>query len=95
MLNRYLYLTGRVDMKAIELTVQHLLRNGFDPHTGDNAYRGLIYTSFQERATKVSHSNVAQLALRCGAHSFNLILPAIVSKVWDEVGGLPRGLRRQ
>lgn len=66
LLNRYLYLTGRVDMKAVELTVQHLLRNGFDPHTGSNPYRGLIYTSFQERATKISHSNVAKLAQRSG-----------------------------
>ncbi len=66
LLNRYLYLTGRVDMKAVEVTIQYLLRNGFDPHTGNSAYRGFLYTSFQERATKVSHSNVAQAAARLG-----------------------------
>lgn len=66
LLNRYLYLSGRVDMKAIEITVQHLLRNGFDPHTRNSPYRGFLYTSFQERATKVSHSNVAQAATRLG-----------------------------
>src|SRR5271167_4104406 len=29
LLNAYLRLTGRVDMRAVELTVHHLIRNGF------------------------------------------------------------------
>jgi len=61
-LSRYLYLSGRVDMRAFEATTQHLLRNGFDPRTDNDPYRGLIYTSFQERATKISHGNTARLA---------------------------------
>ena len=61
-LSRYLYLSGRVDMHAFEVTTQHLLRNGFDPKTGNDPYRGMIYTSFQERATKISHGNTARLA---------------------------------
>ena len=65
-LTRYLYLSGRVDMHAVELTTQHLIRNGFDPRTGNDPYLGLIYTSFQERATKVSHGNTARLANECG-----------------------------
>ncbi len=65
-LGRYLYLSGRVDMRAYEVTVQNLLRNGFDPGTGNDPYKGLIYTSFQERATKVSHGNTARLANECG-----------------------------
>ena len=28
LLNRYLYLSGRVDMRQVETTVHHLLRNG-------------------------------------------------------------------
>jgi acyl-[acyl-carrier-protein] desaturase len=28
LLNRYLYLTGRVDMRQVEVTIHHLLRNG-------------------------------------------------------------------
>jgi acyl-[acyl-carrier-protein] desaturase len=28
LLNRYLYLTGRVDMRQVEVTVHHLIRNG-------------------------------------------------------------------
>ena len=65
-LSQYLYLSGRVDMHAFELTTQHLIRNGFDPKTGNDPYKGLIYTSFQERATKVSHGNTAVLANKSG-----------------------------
>ena len=65
-LGRYLYLTGRVDMRSVEITIQHLLRNGFDPLAGQDPYKGLIYTSFQERATKISHGNVSRLAKESG-----------------------------
>ena len=61
LLNAYLRLTGRVDMRAVELTVHHLLANGFNPKTYPDPYNGLIYTSFQERATKISHGNVGKL----------------------------------
>ena len=65
-LSRYLYLSGRVDMHAFEITTQHLIRNGFDPKTANDPYKGLIYTSFQERATKISHGNTALLANQSG-----------------------------
>jgi acyl-[acyl-carrier-protein] desaturase len=66
LLNKYLYLSGRVDMRAVEVTVHHLINNGFDPKTGTDPYLGFIYTSFQERATKISHSNVGRLAKKSG-----------------------------
>ena len=66
LLNTYLYMCGRVNMRAVENTTQHLIRNGFDPKTANDPYKGLIYTSFQERATRVSHGNVARLANRSG-----------------------------
>ena len=47
LLNRYLYLTGRVDMRAIEQTIMRLISSGFDPDTRSDPYRGFIYTSFQ------------------------------------------------
>lgn len=62
LLNAYLRLTGRVDMRAVETTVHHLLTNGFDPRVYPDLYGGLVYTSFQERATKISHANVGRLA---------------------------------
>jgi len=62
LLNAYLRLSGRVDMRAIEITVHHLISQGFDPRTHPDLYGGLVYTSFQERATKISHANVGKLA---------------------------------
>jgi acyl-[acyl-carrier-protein] desaturase len=66
LLNKYLYLTGRVDMRSIETTIHHLINNGFDPQTENDPYLGFVYTSFQERATKISHRNVGVLAKRAG-----------------------------
>jgi len=62
LLNKYLYMTGRVDMKAVEQTIHRLLMNGFDPNSGGDPYQAIVYTSFQERATKVSHVNTGKLA---------------------------------
>ncbi len=62
LLNAYLRITGRVDMRRVELTVQHLIAEGFNPRANMDPYAGLVYTSFQERATKISHANVAKLA---------------------------------
>ncbi|GKV45589.1 hypothetical protein SLEP1_g52654 [Rubroshorea leprosula] len=66
LLNRYLYLSGRVDMKQIEKTIQYLIGSGMDPKTENNPYLGFIYTSFQERATFISHGNTARLAKEHG-----------------------------
>jgi len=66
LLNKYLYLTGRVDMRQIEKTTQYLIGSGMDPRTENNPYLGFIYTSFQERATFVSHGNTARLAKEHG-----------------------------
>ena len=40
-------------MRAVEVTIQNLIGSGMDPRTENNPYLGFIYTSFQERATKV------------------------------------------
>jgi acyl-[acyl-carrier-protein] desaturase len=66
LLNAYLRLTGRVDMRSVEVTVHYLITRGFNPQTYPDPYNGLIYTSFQERATRVSHQNVAKLAAQQG-----------------------------
>ncbi|XP_038704442.1 stearoyl-[acyl-carrier-protein] 9-desaturase, chloroplastic-like isoform X4 [Tripterygium wilfordii] len=66
LLNKYLYLSGRVDMKQIEKTIQYLIGSGMDPKTENNPYLGFIYTSFQERATFISHGNTARLAKEHG-----------------------------
>lgn len=61
-LNKYLYLSGRVDMREIEKTTQYLISDGFDIGTGRDPYRNFIYTSFQELATNISHRRVGLLA---------------------------------
>jgi acyl-[acyl-carrier-protein] desaturase len=61
-LNKYLYLSGRVNMRQIEITTQHLISDGFDIGTDRDPYKNFIYTSFQELATYVSHNRVAKLA---------------------------------
>lgn len=61
-LNKYLYLSGRVDMRQMEISTQYLLADGFDLGTSRDPYRNFIYTSFQELATNLSHRRVAQFA---------------------------------
>tara|TARA_R100000935_G_C2834201_1_gene167052 strand:+ start:1227 stop:2219 length:993 start_codon:yes stop_codon:yes gene_type:complete len=65
-LNKYLYLSGRVDMREVEKTTQYLINDGFDIGTGRDPYRNFIYTSFQELATNISHKRVGQLAKNKG-----------------------------
>ncbi len=66
LLNKYLYLSGRVDMKVVEKSIQQLLHNGVDLQTDGDPYHGMIYTSFQERATKITHVNTGKLAYKSG-----------------------------
>ena len=79
LLMQYLYLSGRVDMHAMEVTTHYLIKNGFDPKTANDPYKGLIYTSFQERATRISHGNVARLANRGG--------DALLGKICNLIAG--------
>lgn len=66
LLNKYLYLTGRVNMRAVEVTIHNLLNDGADIGVGTDAYKTFVYTSFQEIATRISHKNVARHAHRAG-----------------------------
>ncbi|MEL1255560.1 acyl-ACP desaturase [Flavobacterium sp. DGU38] len=66
LLNKYLYLSGRVNMREIEMTTQHLINDGFDIGTGRDPYKNFVYTSFQELATYVSHNRVSQIAKKFG-----------------------------
>lgn len=66
LLNAYLRLTGRVDLRSVERTVHHLIAKGFASRYGGDASAGLMYASFQERATRISHGNVAKFAERQG-----------------------------
>lgn len=62
LLNKYLYLSGRINMKEVEKTTQYLISDGFDIGTGRDPYKNFVYTSFQELATFVSHNRVGDIA---------------------------------
>ncbi|KAG9457242.1 hypothetical protein H6P81_001750 [Aristolochia fimbriata] len=66
LLGKYLYLSGRVDMRMVSKTVQYLIGAGMNPGTDNNPYLGFVYTSFQERATFISHGNTARMAKEGG-----------------------------
>ena len=68
-LNKYLYLSGRVNMREVEITTQHLITDGFDIGTSSDPYKNFVYTSFQELATYISHNNVAKIARTKGHKS--------------------------
>ena len=67
LLNKYLYLSGRVDMRQMEGSTQYLIADGFDIQTGNDPYRNFVYTSFQELATQLSHRRVGAFAKQQGS----------------------------
>lgn len=78
-LNKYLYLSGRVNMREMEVTTQHLINDGFDIQTGGDPYRNFVYTSFQEMATNVSHRRVASSSKKSGNHQLAKMCGVIAS----------------
>ncbi|XP_066346651.1 acyl-[acyl-carrier-protein] desaturase 4, chloroplastic-like isoform X1 [Miscanthus floridulus] len=79
LLNRYLYLTGRVDMRQVEVTIHHLLRNGMEMLMPKSPYHSLIYASFQERATFISHGHTARLAVKLGDRTLSKICGVVAA----------------
>ena len=77
LLNKYLYLSGRVNMREVEMTTQHLINDGFDIGTGKDPYKNFVYTSFQELATYISHNRVSQLAKNYGDKKLSKICKLI------------------
>jgi acyl-[acyl-carrier-protein] desaturase len=60
-LNRYMYLSGRFDMREVERTVQRLIRDRMTVRALASPFHGFVYIAFQERATTVVHGNTACL----------------------------------
>ncbi|TAE55791.1 MAG: acyl-ACP desaturase [Bacteroidetes bacterium] len=78
-LSRYLYLSGRVNMREMEISAMHLIKDGFDIGTGRDPYRNFVYTSFQELATNFSHRRVAKLAQNFGNDMLSRMCGTIAS----------------
>ncbi|CAN6288493.1 unnamed protein product [Urochloa humidicola] len=66
-LNRYMHLSGRFDMREVERTVQRLIRDGMGMHAHASPFHGFVYVAFQERATAIAHGNTACLVGARGA----------------------------
>ncbi|KAG2538681.1 hypothetical protein PVAP13_9NG399600 [Panicum virgatum] len=66
-LNRYMHLSGRFDMREVERTVQRLIRDGMAVHAPASPFHGFVYVAFQERATAIAHGNTARLVGARGA----------------------------
>ncbi len=66
-LHEYLYLSGKVDMKAVDRTIQGLIANGFDSKAGDDPYNLFIYATLQEADTEIAHRNTANLFAKVDA----------------------------
>jgi acyl-[acyl-carrier-protein] desaturase len=71
LLSKYVYLAGRVNMKAVETSTQYLIADGFDIKTDDDPYKTFVYTSFQELATNISHKRTGTLAKKHGNASLS------------------------
>ena len=78
-LNKYLYLSGRVNMREVEISTQYLLNDGFDIGTDRDPYQNFVYTTFQELATNISHKRVGQMAKKKGS--------ALLSKMCTIIAG--------
>lgn len=46
-LNKYLYLSGRVNMREVEISTQHLIADGFDIGTSTDPYKTLCIQVFK------------------------------------------------
>lgn len=79
LLHTYLYLSGRVNMNEFQLTIQHLLRDGFFVGMEHSPYKSFVYTSFQELATNLTHRRVATLCKKQGNAHLAKICGAIAA----------------
>ncbi len=79
LLNKYLYLSGRVNMRQMEISTQHLIADGMEIGTGQDPYRNFVYTSFQELATNISHRRTASLAKKHGNKHLSKICGVIAA----------------
>ncbi|CAL0327885.1 unnamed protein product [Lupinus luteus] len=66
LMNQEAYGRKLVDMRQIEKSVQYLIGSGMDPRIENNPYLGFIYTSFEERATFISHGNTTGMTKEYG-----------------------------
>ena len=79
LLNKYVYLSGRVNMRQMEISTQYLLADGVDVGAARDPYRNFVYTSFQELATNISHRRTATMARKLGNDKLSKICGVIAA----------------
>jgi acyl-[acyl-carrier-protein] desaturase len=79
LLNKYIYLSGRVNMRQMEISTQHLIADGMEIGTARDTYRNFVYTSFQEMATNISHRRTATMAKKHGNEQLSKICGVIAA----------------
>ena len=79
LLNKFLYLSGRINMKQMEISTQYLIADGMEIGTAKDPYRNFVYTSFQELATNISHRRTATLAKKHGSDQLSKICGVIAA----------------
>ena len=77
LLNKFIYLSGRINMRQMEISTQYLIADGFDIGTGRDPYKNFMYTSFQELATNISHRRTATIAKAHGCLQLSKICAVI------------------
>lgn len=70
-LNKFLYLSGRINMREVEISTHYLISDGFDIGTSHDPYKNFVYTSFQELATYISHNRVSEVAKKHGVKNLS------------------------
>lgn len=78
-LNKYVYLSGRIDMRQMEISTQYLIADGIDIGAARDPYKNFVYTSFQELATNISHRRTATLAKQYGNNHLSKICGIIAA----------------
>ena len=79
LLNKYVYLSGRINMRQMEISTQYLISDGLDTGAARDPYRNFVYTSFQELATNISHRRTATMAKKHGNAKLSKICGVIAS----------------
>ncbi len=79
LLNKYVYLSGRVNMRQMEISTQYLIADGMEIGAARDPYRNFVYTSFQEMATNISHRRTATLSKQYGNTQLSKICGVIAA----------------
>src|SRR5436190_5172621 len=79
LLNKFLYLSGRVNMRQMEISTQYLIADGMDNGAARDPYKNFVYTSLQELATNISHRRTATLATNHGSNQRSQICGVIAA----------------